>query len=282
MKTYLELMENVIKYGEKRGDRTGTGTTSLFGPQWEHDFKYGFPLLTTKYVPFRWVAEELFWFLSGSTNVADLQAKSVDIWDEWADAETCAKFGRQAGDLGPIYGHLWRNFDGLYGTNMQGCDQLAELLTDLTQSPTSRRLIVSGWHPVKARQVSLPPCHTVFQLYCLVDGGLSLKLYARSIDIFLGLPFNIASYALLLEMLALVTGRKAAKLYITFGDLHLYNNHQAQAAIQRDRKPYTLPTIDLAMPEGNTPLARLLNFRWQHVTLKGYKHHPKLAAPVAV
>jgi thymidylate synthase len=282
MQSYLDLLRCVKELGESRSDRTGTGTTSLFGMDWEHDMRTGFPLLTTKFVPLRVVFEELMWFLSGSTNNADLLAKKVTIWNEWSTAEECAKFGRKENDLGPVYGALWRNFDGLYGTNVQGVDQIADLLSEIVRNPMSRRLIVSGWHPAKAKQVSLPPCHTTWGVYCHSDGGMSLQLFARSIDIFLGCPFNIASYALLLAMLARVTDRVPRKLKFCFNDLHLYNNHHDQADLQLARTPYRLPTVELAMPPGDTPLERLLNFRWEHVTLNDYRHHDKIPAPVAV
>lgn len=248
----------------------------------------GFPLLTTKKVPLRWVFEELKWFLSGSTKESDLSKKGVDIWKEWATAEECARFGRPAGELGPIYGHLWRNFGG-WDVNMDcdvpgaGIDQIAVLMDDLVKNPNSRRLIVNGWNPETCKLVALPPCHTMWQMKVHQDGGLSLELTARSIDIFLGLPFNIASYGLLLEMIAKVTRRHARDLIINFGDLHLYNNHGRQAVEQFGRTPYDLPTIEFpGIGYFDAPLETLLSIQWEDIQLSNYKHHPKIEAPVAV
>ena len=280
MKSYLDLMEDVLTNGESHGDRTGVGTRSVFGRQWRHDMRTGFPLMTTKKVPLRWVFEELVWFLSGSTNEKHLAARGVDIWAEWSSSEQCAKFGRAEGDLGPVYGHLWRNFGGTVGP---GSDQIRKLLDDILNAPNSRRLIVSGWHPQEASMVALPPCHTLFQLKCHGQDEISLSLYARSIDIFLGLPFNIASYGLLLEMIARVTYRKARELIISFGDLHLYNNHVDQAKIQLAREPHSLPSIEFpGVRYEIDPLQMLLGIRWEDIKLNDYKHHPKIEAPVAV
>lgn len=283
MEIYHNLLRDVIENGTVKGDRTGTGTYSVFGRQIRHDMREGFPLITTKHVPPRWVFEELRWFLSGSTNVKDLQEAGVDIWDEWADEATCAKFGREAGDLGPVYGHLWRNFDGHYGSGFQrGVDQISELLWSIEHNPDSRRMIVSGWHPQKAREVSLPPCHTLWQVYRNGD-ELSLHLYARSIDIFLGLPFNIASYGFLLEMLARVFDLKARDLVISFGDLHLYQNHKEQALIQLSRKELPLPFIRLNKVERSSPIETLLAFEWKDVVFETpYRHLGKIPAPVAI
>ena len=290
MHSYQQLLKDVLENGEQHDDRTGVGTRSVFGRQWRHDMREGFPLLTTKKVPLRWVFEELRWFLSGSTSVRDLQAAGVDIWDEWATVEQCGKFGRPPGELGPIYGALWRNFGDDYRLNkdphfQRGTDQIAQLLTDIEQSPNSRRLIVSGWHPVSARQVALPPCHTLWQMKIHHNGGISLHLYARSIDIFLGLPFNIASYALLLTMIGTVTAHQPRELIISFGDLHLYNNHADQATVQLSRSPYPLPSLKIEeafIPETATSLDRLLNITWENVLLESYQHHPKIEAEVAV
>lgn len=284
MDSYLQLLEDVMQNGRGHDDRTGVGTRSVFMRQWRHDMRTGFPLLTTKRVTARWVFEELRWFLSGSTNNADLLAEKIDIWTEWATAEQCAKFGRQEGDLGPVYGHLWRNFDGDYEEKTQGFDQIAQLLHDIQTSPNSRRLIVSGWNPAKAKKVALPPCHTAWQVKCYEDTKeISLHLFARSIDIFLGLPYNIASYAFLLNMLGFATGYTPLELGISFSDLHLYNNHVDQAKEQLSREPYLLPTISIAEAARlATPLETLLNIKWEHIALNGYKHHPKIEAPVAV
>jgi thymidylate synthase len=239
----------------------------------------GFPLLTTKRIPLRWVFEELRWFLSGSTNNADLQASGVNIWDEWSTSEQCAKFQREEGDLGPVYGHLWRNFGGTLG---YGFDQIAKLLDDILSQPNSRRLIVSGWHPFEATQVALPPCHTLWQVKCHGDSEMSLSLYARSIDIFLGLPFNIASYGLLLKMLSHVTGRRARELVISFGDLHLYNSHVDQANVQLQRGPHSLPEVLIGERFEQTSLQQLLAIQWSDIKCVGYEHHPKIEAPVAI
>jgi len=290
MKSYLELLQDVMQNGEGHADRTGVGTRSVFGRQWRHDMREGFPLLTTKRIPLRWVFEELRWFLSGSTDVKPLQEAGVDIWDEWATPEQCAKFGRNAGDLGHVYGGLWRDFLGLTRSPNDahfnadvGNDQIDGLLKEIAANPNSRRLIVTGWHPVEQRKVALPPCHTLWQVKIHEDKGMSLHLYARSIDIFLGLPFNIASYALLLTMLAEVTGHTTRDLIISFGDLHLYNNHVGQATEQLTREPHQLPTVCLgARPTEGSTLSQLLAIKWEHVRLADYKSHPKIAAPVAV
>lgn len=293
MKSYQQLLQHVLDNGEDHDDRTGVGTRSVFGYQWRHSMADGFPLLTTKKVPLRWVAEELFWFLSGSTNEADLRERGVDIWQEWATAEQCARFGREAGDLGPIYGKQWRNFAG-----PDGEDQISNLLTDLTVSPNSRRLIVTGWHPGEQKQVALPPCHTLWQLkvhpnhertvmgpagHETVRGeGLSLHLYARSIDSFLGLPFNIASYALLLQLLSHATGKIPADLIISFGDLHIYKNHIPQVEEQLSRDPRHLPMIVIDDELKGGGLASVLQCKWENIRLYNYKPHPKIKADVAI
>lgn len=292
MKSYIDLLRDVLENGEPHADRTGVGTRSVFGRQWRHDLQTGFPLLTTKKLPLRWVFEELRWFLSGSNRVEPLQTQGVDIWDEWATLDQCSRFGRQKGDLGPIYGPLWRNFgaseSGYCGdqpaTGSIGFDQLAWLLTEIRSNPNSRRLIVSGWHPWQQTRVALPPCHTLWQIKCHGDTGeMSLHLYARSIDIFLGLPFNIASYALLLKMLACVTGHVARDLIISFGDLHLYNNHVAQAVEQTKRYPRNCPNVYI-IPNSQTgqPIERLLSIEWKNITLADYDPHPAIKADVAV
>jgi thymidylate synthase len=278
MHTYLDLLEHVLEYGESCDDRTGVGTLSTFGLQFRHHMADGFPLLTTKHVLFRWVAEELFWFLSGSTNEQDLRDKGVDIWKEWATADECARFGRDEGDLGPIYGALWRRFDIGAGS----CDQIKTICDQMQYSPYSRRIVCSGWHPYHATRVSLPPCHTLFQLKVHSNIELSLHLYARSIDIFLGLPFNIASYGLLLEMLGHVTGMKTRELVISFGDLHLYKNHKEQAELQLTREPHKLPRLEIASPTTGNAFEDLIAIRYPHVFLLDYEHHPKIQADVAV
>lgn len=279
-RAYLELLGKLLDEGAARGDRTGTGTRSLFGYQMRHDLAEGFPLLTTKKVHFKSIVHELLWFISGDTHVASLQEKGVTIWDEWATAEQTARFGRSEGDLGPVYGHQWRNFgatrkaDGSYETD--GFDQLAYVLEQIRQKPESRRLLISGWHPAEAEQVALPPCHTLYQFY-VQDGRLSCQLYQRSADIFLGVPFNIASYALLTAMVAKVSGLEPGEFIHTFGDVHLYANHVDQAKLQLSREPRPLPTLTL-----RDGVESLFDFRYEDVVVEGYDPHPRIAAPVAV
>lgn len=285
MNHYLALLSDVKQNGSYREDRTGVGAFSVFGRQFRHDMRSGFPLLTTKRVAFRWVAEELFWFLSGSTRESDLSSRNVDIWKEWADLDHTSKFGRDAGDLGPIYGRLWRGFPvGYIGEDSAPfeIDQIAQLYEDLEKTPNSRRLIVSGWHPYYQKRVALPPCHTLWQLDVDTDNSLSLSLYARSIDIFLGLPFNIASYALLLKLIAVTTGREARDLIISFGNLHLYSNHVEQAELQLSREPYALPTVEIDQKLWNTGLSGLLGATYNDIKLRNYIHHPKIEAQVAI
>jgi len=294
MRQYHDLLRHVLVNGEEHRDRTGVGTKSVFGYQMRINLKEGFPLLTTKKLGFRWIAEELFWMLSGSTNERDLRAKGVDIWKEWATAEQCARFGRPEGDLGPVYGFLWRNFGARYyplhdpqkRTNTSGVDQIKVLLHDIEHSPNSRRLIVTGWNPAQAKLVALPPCHTLWQVKIHEAAReLSLQLYARSIDSFLGLPFNIAFYALLTELLGCVTGYAPRDLIITFGDLHIYLNHMEQIEEQLSRAPRTLPRAYIADPrqelEGKS-FEGLMRARWEHIHLEGYLPYPKIEAPVAV
>lgn len=286
MQSYLDLLEHVATRGESHDDRTGVGTTSVFGYQWRHAMADGFPLLTTKKMPLRWIAEELFWFLSGSTDEGDLRARGVDIWKEWATPEQCAKFDRREGELGPVYGHLWRNFGGWSGGGNvagMGTDQIAGLMTDLRTNPGSRRLIVSGWHPEEQRRVALPPCHTLWQMKVHGGSELSMHLYARSIDSFLGLPFNIASYALLLKIIANATELKARDLVISFGDLHIYNNHIEQVAMQTARRPKTLPTVTIADRLRGKGLAGVIDCTWDDIRLYRYDDpHPSIKAEVAV
>lgn len=280
MRSYQDLLRYVMEHGEEHDDRTGVGTVSVFGYQWRHSMADGFPLLTTKKVPLRWVAEELFWFLSGSTSEKDLRSKGVDIWAEWATKEQCAKFGREEGDLGPVYGALWRNF-GSSGY-MAGVDQIAQLMNDLEKSPNSRRLIVSGWHPRDQKYVALPPCHTLWQMKVHRDESLSLHLYARSIDSFLGLPFNIASYALLLLVIANAVGREPRDLIISFGDLHIYKNHFDQVETQLKRLPRPLPQVSVDGSLRGGGLEGVLDCRWEDIAIEGYDPWPKIEAEVAV
>lgn len=276
MKSYQQLLKDVLAESEPHDDRTGVGTKSIFGYQWQHDMRTGFPLLTTKKVAFRWIVEELKWFLSGSTNEKELALRGVDIWKEWATPEQCAKFGREEGDLGPVYGALWRAFPcggkTLDFGEPETVDQVDELLANMRLVPNSRRLIVSGWHPHYQKLVALPPCHTLWQVKCHGDKEASLHLYARSIDAFLGLPFNIASYALLLELLCALTNRKARKLVISFGDLHIYNNHLEQVDLLLTREPRKLPFLVLSVDSLTDWTAEVLE----------YKPHPAIKADVAV
>jgi thymidylate synthase len=244
------------------------------------DLREGFPLLTTKKLHLRSIIHELLWFLRGETTVASLQAVGVTIWDEWATAEQTARFGRRAGDLGPVYGHQWRNFgatlhsDGTYAND--GVDQIKELLAQIRSNPSSRRLIVSGWNPQEANQVALPPCHTLFQFY-VQDGALSCQLYQRSADVFLGVPFNIASYALLTMMIAQVSGLEAGDFVHTLGDAHLYNNHLEQARLQLTRDFRKLPVMKV-----NPAVKDLFDFKFEDFTLEGYDPHPHIKAEVSV
>ena len=280
MQAYLDLLAHVLERGRQRADRTGTGTRSVFGYQMRFDLQAGFPLLTTKKLHLRSIQHELLWFLSGATTVDYLRDNDVTIWDEWATADQCARFGRAAGDLGPIYGHQWRNFgatvtaDGTYDGD--GVDQIANLLDTIRDNPNSRRLLVTGWNPKEADQVTLPPCHTLFQFY-VAEGALSCQLYQRSADVFLGVPFNIASYALLTMMIAQVCDLEAGEFVHTFGDAHLYNNHIAQAKLQLTRTPKTPPTMSL-----DRSVRRLQDFRIEHFTLSGYEPHPHIKAQVSV
>lgn len=284
MKQYQELLKYVLTNGEQHDDRTGVGTISVFGYQIRFDLREGFPLCTTKKLPFRWIAEELFWFLSGSTNEKDLRDAGVDIWKEWATSEQCAKFDRSEGDLGPIYGWLWRFFGGqyedCYSSNGDGVDQVARLIDGLEKNPNSRRHIVTGWDPRECDNVALPPCHTLFQFKVHQDNSLSCHLYARSIDSFLGLPFNIASYALLTELIANVTQRTARELIISFGDLHIYKNHVEQVNEVLAREPYTLPKLIITGERRG--LKGLLDTRYEHLLISNYQAHPSISAPVAV
>ncbi|MFO0550486.1 MAG: thymidylate synthase [Polyangiaceae bacterium] len=280
MKQYLELLEHILEHGDERSDRTGTGTLAVFGYQMRFDLEAGFPLLTTKKVHLTSIVHELLWFLSGSTHVGPLQERGVRIWNEWATAEQCEKFGRRAGDLGPIYGHQWRNFgatlqaDGSYARD--GVDQIRRVLQELKTNPASRRLIVTGWNPAEADKVALPPCHTLFQFF-VSKRKLSCQLYQRSGDVFLGVPFNIASYALLTMMVAQVSGLGLGHFVHTLGDAHLYSNHLEQARTQLAREPRALPRMRL-----DPSVTDLFDFRFEHFTLEGYDPHPHIKAEVSV
>jgi thymidylate synthase len=280
MQPYLELLRRVLDEGVDRPDRTGTGTRSVFGHQMRVDLRQGFPLLTTKKVHLKSILHELLWFLRGDTDVSSLQAVGVTIWDEWATPDQTARFGRREGDLGPVYGHQWRNFgasrqpDGRYARD--GVDQIAQVVRRLREDPHSRRHLVTGWHPGEADQVALPPCHTLFQFY-VSEGRLSCQLYQRSADVFLGVPFNIASYALLTLMVAHVTGLEPADFIHTFGDVHLYHNHFEQARLQLARKPRPLPRMHIVRQ-----VTDIFDFRYEDFRLEGYDPHPRIPAPVAV
>ncbi len=280
MKQYLELLTHILETGGDKGDRTGTGTRSVFGYQMRFDLSVGFPLLTTKKVHMKSIIHELLWFLKGDTCVDYLQANGVSIWDEWATAEQTARFGRPAGELGPVYGHQWRNFgasknaDGAY--NADGFDQITWLINEIKTNPNSRRLIVSGWNPAEAGQVALPPCHTLFQFY-VIDGKLSCQLYQRSADVFLGVPFNIASYALLTHMIAQVCELDVGEFIWTGGDTHLYSNHFEQAKLQLSREP--LPLCQLKL---NPDIKDIFDFGFDDITIENYQSHPAIKAAVAV
>jgi thymidylate synthase len=280
VQAYLDLLRTALEHGRPREDRTGVGTLGLFGHQMRFSLRDGFPLLTTKKLHLRSILYELLWFISGDTHVQSLKAAGVSIWDEWATAEQCARFGRLPGDLGPVYGHQWRNFgatekpDGSYAAN--GFDQLSAVLRAIRENPHSRRLIVTGWNPTEAERVALPPCHTLFQFY-VQDGELSCQLYQRSADIFLGVPFNIASYALLTLMVAQVSGLAPGEFVHTLGDAHLYRTHVDQAREQLSRTPRPQPRMHL-----DPNVRDLFAFRYEHFRLEGYEPHPHIRAEVAV
>jgi thymidylate synthase len=279
MRQYLDLLRHVLEAGQEKGDRTGTGTKSVFGHQMRFDLRKNFPLLTTKKLHTKSIIYELLWFLSGDTNVKYLQDNGVTIWNEWATAEQCAKFGRKEGDLGPVYGHQWRNFgatrkpDGTYEKN--GVDQIRNLVEGIRKNPNGRRHIVSGWNPAEADLVALPPCHTLFQFY-VANGELSCQLYQRSADIFLGVPFNIASYAMLTHMIAQSCGLKVGDFVHTLGDAHLYSNHLEQAKLQLSREPKALPTFTLASRQS------IFEHQFEDFVFTGYDPHPGIKAPIAV
>ena len=264
MKQYLDLMRLARDTGVTKTDRTGTGTRSIFGHQMRFDLAQGFPLVTTKKLHLKSIVHELLWFLAGDTNIAYLKANGVSIWDDWADAN---------GDLGPVYGHQWRSWPAPDGTKI---DQIRNLLEQIRSNPDSRRLIVSAWNVADVDHMALPPCHCLFQFY-VADGKLSCQLYQRSADIFLGVPFNIASYALLTMMVAQVTGLKPGEFIHTFGDAHLYLNHLEQADKQLLRDPKPLPRMHI-----NPDVTSLFDFTYDDFRLEGYEAHPHIAAPVAV
>jgi len=264
MKQYLDLLRHIRTEGVFKGDRTGTGTESIFGYQMRFDLGAGFPLLTTKKLHLKSIIHELLWFLTGDTNVKALNDEGVTIWDDWAD---------ENGELGPVYGHQWRSWPA---TDGRGIDQIAGVVDSIRTDPNSRRHIVSAWNPADVEKMALPPCHCLFQFY-VVDGHLSCQLYQRSADVFLGVPFNIASYALLTIMVAQVTDLQPGDFVHTFGDAHLYINHLEQAELQLQRTPKALPTMRLsARPQS------LLDFRFSDFELVGYEPHPHIPAPVAV
>ena len=281
MKQYHDLLKHILQTGFRHEDRTGTGTLSSFGYQMRFDLRNGFPIVTTKKVPFRWVAEELFWFLSGSTNEADLQARGVDIWAEWATDEQTDRFGRSDRDLGPVYGYLWRSFGGDY-PQLNGVDQIARLIKEIEANPNSRRLIVSGWDPRVCDEVALPPCHTLFQFKVENETILHCQLYQRSADAFLGVPFNISSYALMTHLVAHVTGLQVGEFIHTFGDLHIYSNHLEQVNEVLSRQPLDLPALQFIDADKLNGLDGLLNFTFQNLKLENYQSWGKIAAPVAV
>jgi thymidylate synthase len=264
MRQYLDLMERVLADGVEKRDRTGTGTLSVFGHQMRFDLAQGFPLVTTKKLFVKAIVHELLWFLRGDTNVRYLQEHGVTIWDEWADAQ---------GELGPVYGRQWRSWPSPDGGAI---DQIAEIVAAIRRNPDSRRLIVSAWNPAEVERMALPPCHCLFQFY-VARGRLSCQLYQRSADVFLGVPFNIASYALLTLMVAQVTGHAPGEFVHTFGDAHLYLNHLEQARLQLSRAPRALPRMRL-----NPAVTDLFSFRYEDFTLEGYVPHPPIKAAVAV
>lgn len=263
MQAYLDLMQRILDEGVSRGDRTGTGTLSVFGHQMRIRLQEGFPLLTTKKLHVRSIIHELLWFLLGDTNIAYLNRRKVSIWDEWAD---------ETGDLGPIYGRQWRAWSTAEGE----VDQIAEAVRLIRQEPDSRRIIVSSWNVADLPRMALPPCHVLFQFY-VSEGRLSCQLYQRSADVFLGVPFNVASYALLTHMMAQVTGLGPGDFIHTFGDAHLYKNHLDQARLQLSRAPRPLPILSL-----NPEITDIFGFRYEDISIQNYDPHPHIRAPISV
>lgn len=264
MRQYLDLLRHVLENGNAKHDRTGTGTRSVFGYQMRYDLQEGFPLLTTKKLHTRSIFYELLWFLRGDTNIKYLHDNKVTIWDEWAD---------QNGDLGPVYGKQWRCWQGADGRTI---DQISGVIDQIKHNPDSRRMLVSAWNVAEIEEMALPPCHIVFQFY-VADQCLSCQLYQRSADIFLGVPFNIASYALLTCMIAQVCGLKAGEFIHTLGDAHLYNNHLEQARLQLTRTPYPLPVLKL-----NPDIKDIFDFKYEDIVIENYQAHPHIKAEVAV
>lgn len=276
MKQYQDLLKHILQNGTRHEDRTGVGTISVFGYQTRFDLQAGFPIVTTKRVPFRWVFEELNWFLSGDTNEKNLRARGVDIWAEWADEAHTSVFGRTEGDLGPVYGYLWRNFGGDY-PEKNGFDQISWLINEIKTNPNSRRLIVSGWDPKNAVQVDLPPCHTLFGFKVENEKTLHCQLYQRSADAFLGVPFNISSYALLTQMIARVCDLEVGEFVHTFQDLHIYLNHLEQVEKLLAREPLPLPKLIIKRKPDS-----IFDYNYEDFELINYRHHPPISAPVAV
>ena len=264
MQQYQTLLRHILANGSQKTDRTGTGTRSCFGYQMRFDLQQGFPMVTTKKLHLKSIIHELLWFLKGSTNIAYLKENGVRIWDEWAD---------ENGDLGPVYGKQWRSWEGANGETI---DQINDLINQIKKTPDSRRLIVSAWNVAELPKMALMPCHTLFQFY-VADGKLSCQLYQRSADVFLGVPFNIASYALLTMMVAQVCGLEYGDFVHSFGDVHLYNNHIEQAELQLTRKPFPLPTMRI-----NPEIKDIFGFTFEDFTLENYQSHPAIKAPVAV
>ncbi|MBN8670161.1 MAG: thymidylate synthase [Chitinophagales bacterium] len=264
MQAYLDLLQHILNTGTEKSDRTGTGTISCFGYQMRFDLQEGFPMLTTKKLHLKSIIHELLWFLKGDTNIKYLKDNGVGIWDEWAD---------ENGDLGPVYGHQWRSWVGADG---QVHDQIKDVLNTIKTNPDSRRMIVNAWNVGDLHKMALTPCHALFQFY-VANGKLSCQLYQRSADVFLGVPFNIASYALLTMMMAQVCGLQYGEFIHTFGDVHLYSNHVEQAKLQLTRTPFPLPTMKI-----NPEVKELFDFKFEDFTLENYQSHPHIKAPVAI
>jgi thymidylate synthase len=264
MVQYLQLLQHILDNGVHKSDRTGTGTISTFGYQMRFNLQEGFPLVTTKKLHVKSIIHELLWFLKGKTNIAYLKENGVSIWNDWAD---------ENGELGPVYGKQWRSWAGANGETI---DQISDLIQQIKTNPDSRRLIVSAWNVADLPKMALMPCHTLFQFY-VAEGKLSCQLYQRSADVFLGVPFNIASYALLTMMVAQVCGLQAGDFVHTFGDVHIYTNHMEQVKLQLSRQPFPLPTLKI-----NPEVKNIFDFKYEDFALENYQHHPAIKAPVAV